>query len=140
MEIRTERLLLRRFRESDRDPFAALKTDRRGMEHFHALLDRAASDDFVDRIEACFASRGYSLWAVEVVGGPAFIGFVGLWNATFEAPCTPTVEVGWRLAASAWGGDTPRRPAPHPWTTASCGVALRRWSRSRPRPITPHGR
>jgi RimJ/RimL family protein N-acetyltransferase len=103
VEIRTERLLLRRFTAADREPFAALNADARVMRHFPGPLDRAASDDFVDRIEACFASHGYSLWAVEVVGGPAFVGFVGLWNATFEAPFTPAVEVGWRLAASAWG-------------------------------------
>jgi RimJ/RimL family protein N-acetyltransferase len=103
MEIRTERLLLRRFTPEDRDPFAALNADPRVMEHFRGPLDRAASDDFADRIEKTFATHGYSLWAVEVVGGLAFIGFVGLWNATFEAPFTPAVEVGWRLAASAWG-------------------------------------
>lgn len=103
MEIRTERLRLRRFRDSDREPFAALNADPRVMEHFRGPLDRAASDDFVDRIEACFATRGYGLWAVEVVGGADFIGFVGLWDATFDAPFTPAVEVGWRLAAHAWG-------------------------------------
>ena len=103
MEIRTERLLLRRFRDSDRTPFAALNADPRVMRHFRGPLDRAASDDFVDRIEEAFATRGHSLWAVEVLGGDAFIGFVGLWVPGFDAPFTPTVEVGWRLAAHAWG-------------------------------------
>ena len=32
-----------------------------------------------------------------------FIGYVGLWPATFPAPFTPAVEVGWRLAADQWG-------------------------------------
>ncbi len=32
-----------------------------------------------------------------------FIGFTGLWPATFEAPFTPAVEVGWRLAQEGWG-------------------------------------
>jgi RimJ/RimL family protein N-acetyltransferase len=103
VEIRTERLLLRRFAHEDREPFAALNADVRVMEHFRAPLDRAASDEFVDRIEASFATHGYGLWAVEVVGGAEFIGFVGLWDATFEAHFTPAVEVGWRLAAHAWG-------------------------------------
>jgi RimJ/RimL family protein N-acetyltransferase len=78
------------------------------MEHFVAPLDRAASDAFVDRIEERRDERGYSLWAIEVADGRAplagrFIGFVGLWDATFAAHFTPTVEVGWRLAAEAWG-------------------------------------
>jgi RimJ/RimL family protein N-acetyltransferase len=33
-----------------------------------------------------------------------FIGFTGLAVPLFEAPFTPAVEVGWRLAKSAWGG------------------------------------
>lgn len=108
MELRTGRLLLRRFREQDRAPFAALNADPRVMEHFVAPLDRAASDAFIDRIEQRRDERGYSLWAVEVTA-PAdplagrFIGFVGLWDAAFDAPFTPAVEVGWRLAADAWG-------------------------------------
>ena len=32
-----------------------------------------------------------------------FIGYIGLWPATFPAPFTPAVEVGWRLAANQWG-------------------------------------
>lgn len=103
VELRTERLRLRRFTDQDREPFAAINADPRVMEHFVAPLDRAASDAFVDRIEQRFERHGSGLWAVEVVGGPRFIGFVGLWDATFDAPFTPAVEVGWRLAADAWG-------------------------------------
>jgi RimJ/RimL family protein N-acetyltransferase len=103
MQIRTERLVLRRFEDADRDRFAAMNSDPRVMEHFVAPLTRAQSDAFIDRIEHRFVDRGYSLWAVDVVDGPGFIGFTGLWDATFEAPFTPAVEVGWRLAAEAWG-------------------------------------
>jgi RimJ/RimL family protein N-acetyltransferase len=38
-----------------------------------------------------------------VVGEADFIGYVGLAEVTFEASFTPAVEVGWRLARSAWG-------------------------------------
>jgi ribosomal-protein-alanine N-acetyltransferase len=31
------------------------------------------------------------------------VGFVGLNPATFDAPFTPAVEVGWRLAREHWG-------------------------------------
>jgi RimJ/RimL family protein N-acetyltransferase len=100
-ELRTERLLLRRWRDADRDPFAALNADPVVMEHFQRPLTRAESDDFVDRIEACFDERGWGLWAVEVVGGPPFVGYVGLWDASYATP--DGVEVGWRLARQAWG-------------------------------------
>jgi RimJ/RimL family protein N-acetyltransferase len=103
VELRTERLRLRRFEDDDREPFAAMNADPEVMEHFVTPMTHAASDAFVDRIEARFAERGYGLWAVEVVDGPRFVGFVGLWDATFEAPFTPAIEVGWRLATDAWG-------------------------------------
>lgn len=101
--LRTERLLLRRWRESDRAPYAALNADPVVMEHFPATLTRAESDAMVDSIETRFDDRGYGLWAVEVVGGPAFIGFVGLSRPGFDAHFTPAVEVGWRLAQEGWG-------------------------------------
>ena len=73
------------------------------MEHFPAPLSREQSGAMVERIEASIESRGFGLWAVEVKGGAPFIGFVGLSVPNFEAHFTPTVEVGWRLAAAHWG-------------------------------------
>ena len=99
----TERLLLRRWEQADRAPFAELNADAEVMREFRAPLDRAASDAFVDRIEASFDSLGYGLWAVEVRATSTFVGFTGLALQTFEAPFNPSVEVGWRLARSAWG-------------------------------------
>lgn len=99
----TPRLLLRRWRREDREPFAALNADPEVMRHFRSPLDRAASDAFVDRIEASFDELGYGLWAVEVAADGRFIGFTGLARQTFPAPFTPCVEVGWRLARDAWG-------------------------------------
>ena len=73
------------------------------MEHFPALLTRAQSDFFVDRIEEKFDVNGYGLWAVEVKATADFIGFVGLNPVPFEAHFTPALEVGWRLDRFAWG-------------------------------------
>jgi RimJ/RimL family protein N-acetyltransferase len=73
------------------------------MEYFPALLSREESDARVDRIETHFEQHGFGLWAAEVIGGAPFIGYVGLWIPAFEAPFTPCVEVGWRLAVEHWG-------------------------------------
>ena len=77
------------------------------MEHFPALLTRAESDAFADRIEAHWRTHGFGLWAVEIVDGDPFVGFVGLAVPRFAPPVAhraePPVEVGWRLARSAWG-------------------------------------
>lgn len=102
-ELRTDRLLLRRWRPSDRAPFAELNADPRVMEHFPATMTREESDALIDRIEGYFDRHGYGLWALEVAETGTFIGFTGLIPQTFEAHFTPAVEVGWRLAAHAWG-------------------------------------
>lgn len=102
-ELRTERLLLRGWRAGDLEPFAALNADSEVMEHFPATLTRAQSDAMADRVRAHLTEHGWGLWAVEVVDGPAFVGFVGLARPAFEAHFTPAVEIGWRLARPAWG-------------------------------------
>jgi RimJ/RimL family protein N-acetyltransferase len=102
-ELRTERLVLRAWRTEDRESFAALNADPVVMEYYPSTLTRAESDAFVERIEAGFARRGWGLWAVEVAGGAAFIGYVGFAYADFPAAFTPAVEIGWRLAAGYWG-------------------------------------
>jgi RimJ/RimL family protein N-acetyltransferase len=102
-ELRTERLLLRRWRDDDRGRFAALNADDAVTEFLPAQLTRAESDAFVDRIEAGFEQNGFGLWAVEVPGESPFIGFVGLSRPSFDAHFTPAVEIGWRLAAEHWG-------------------------------------
>ncbi len=99
----TDRLVLREFTDADRAPFAAMNADPVVMAHFPEPYDRARSDGFVDRIGACWAERGWGLWALELRRSGEFLGYTGLWPAEFEAPFTPAVEVGWRLAASHWG-------------------------------------
>jgi RimJ/RimL family protein N-acetyltransferase len=94
---------LRRWRHSDREPFARLNADPETMRHFVRPLTREESDALVDRIERRFDERGYGLWAVERREDSAFLGFVGLAYQTFEAAFTPCVEVGWRLDKFAWG-------------------------------------
>jgi RimJ/RimL family protein N-acetyltransferase len=98
--LSTKRLTLRRWRDDDRAPFAALNVDPAVMEFFVAPLTRAQSDDFVDRIEAHFDAHGWGLWAVEVADSETFIGYVGLWTPNWN---TDLVEVGWRLAWESWG-------------------------------------
>ncbi len=101
--LRSERLVLRAWRESDRAPFADLNADARVTRFLGPPLERAASDALVDRIEAHFAAHGFGLWAVEALGVADFIGFVGLSIPRFAAHFTPCVEIGWRLAAAYWG-------------------------------------
>lgn len=101
--LTTERLVLRRWRESDREPFAALNADPVVMEHFASTIDTAASNSSVDRFDALWDEQGWGLWAIEVPGVADFVGFTGLMIPTFEAPFMPCVEIGWRLDKQHWG-------------------------------------
>lgn len=80
-----------------------MNADPRVMEHFPATMSREESDALIDRVDGYFDRHGYGLWALEVASTGAFIGFTGLIPQTFEAHFTPAVEVGWRLARTAWG-------------------------------------
>jgi RimJ/RimL family protein N-acetyltransferase len=101
--LRTERLVLREWRDEDLDPFAALNADPEVMQFMPKLLSR---DECVARIQSIrdhFREHGFGLWAVEILDATPFAGFVGLNIPRFEAPFMPCVEIGWRLARAAWG-------------------------------------
>jgi len=99
--LRTERLVLRQWVDSDREPYAALNADAETMRYFPSLLSREESDAMVGRMQAGLERNGWGLWAVEHDG--EFLGFTGLAVPAFEAHFTPAVEIGWRFARSAWG-------------------------------------
>lgn len=103
-EIRTERLIMRRWRDTDREPFAELNGDAETMEFFASTMDRAASDALVDRIEQGFEQHGFGLWAVELASTAEFIGLTGLnlIPAAVPIPVAGGTEVGWRLRKSFW--------------------------------------
>jgi RimJ/RimL family protein N-acetyltransferase len=101
--IRTDRLLLRRWRDEDLVPFAEMNSDPEVMTYMTALLDRRDSDALAARIREQFEQRHFGLWAVEIPEVASFIGYVGLSVPRFTAAFTPCVEVGWRLARAHWG-------------------------------------
>jgi RimJ/RimL family protein N-acetyltransferase len=100
--LRTDRLVMRRWRDADREPFAALNADPYTMRFFPSTLDRAASDTLVDRLEERFESQGFGLWALEIASTGQFIGFTGLNPMPNDVPGAGGMEVGWRLARDAW--------------------------------------
>ncbi|MGI5348167.1 GNAT family N-acetyltransferase [Streptomyces sp. CA-250714] len=101
-QLRTERLLLRDWRESDLAPWAEMNADPEVREHFPGLLSREESDASVARFQADLKRRGWGWWAAEVRATGEFIGFAGLDPVEEELP-VEGVEAGWRLARTAWG-------------------------------------
>lgn len=101
--LRTERLLLRRWTDEDREPFAEINADAEVMRYRFAPLSRHESDDLIDEIEARFDQHGFGLWAVERTHDRRLLGFTGLAISDFDAPFCPAVDIGWTLARDAWG-------------------------------------
>ena len=102
-ELRSERLLLRKWRESDRLPFRQLNADPRVMEFFPEPLTAEASDALFDRAQQHFSRHAFGPFAVELLNTNSFNGFIGLSVPAFDAHFMPAVEIGWRLAFEHWG-------------------------------------
>jgi RimJ/RimL family protein N-acetyltransferase len=101
-ELKTERLLLRQWRESDMPPWAAMNADPAVREFFPQVLTDEQSAGSVAAFRAELAERGWGWWAVEVIATGEFAGFAGLDPVDEELPFGG-VEIGWRLARAAWG-------------------------------------
>lgn len=94
------RLVLRPWRlPEDLDPLFALNGDPAVMRFFANPHDRAESDAWGGRMAAHFAQHGWGFWVAELPGVTPLAGVVGLLNVSFDAPFTPAVEIGWRIAA-----------------------------------------
>jgi RimJ/RimL family protein N-acetyltransferase len=98
----TDRLILRRWKDADRAPFAELNGDPETLVYFPSTLSREESDAFVDRIEARFERSGFGLWALEVRQTGEFIGYTGLAPVGEGVPNPDGMEIGWRLVRPAW--------------------------------------
>lgn len=101
-DIATSRLILRAWRDDDLPEFAAMNADPEVMKYYPRTYNRVESDGLVARVRDHIAQHGFGFWAVEAPGVAPFVGFTGLWTAEFEAPFTPCVEIGWRLARRFW--------------------------------------
>jgi RimJ/RimL family protein N-acetyltransferase len=88
---------------ADLIPFAALNVHPAVVELLGSSPTRAESDAMVGRFSAELEREGWGLWAVEVAGGPPFIGLVGLHRVRPAIPCAPAVEMAWRLHPDHWG-------------------------------------
>lgn len=100
--IETERLILRAFRDEDREAFAALNADPRVGDWLGGVSDRVQSDAMIDRINAHIAQHGFGLWAAERKADGRLVGMIGL-RILDETPPGPGIEIGWRLAPDAQG-------------------------------------
>mgnify|MGYP001604089664 CR=1 FL=1 len=96
--LRTPRLLLREYRQSDFDAFAAFHETPRS--HFiGGPLTREMAWRGLAAHLGHWALRGYGFWAVEEAASGRFCGHVGLWYPEGW----PAPEIGWVMMAEAEG-------------------------------------
>lgn len=100
--IETERLLLRPWRDADREPFYRITSDPRVMEFFPAIPTRQESHALVDRCQQHLHAHGFTFFAAELKEAARLIGFIGLAHTPLETHFTPCVEIGWRLGCEYW--------------------------------------
>lgn len=75
LEFETQRLLLRQWKPTDREPWAELNADPGVMAHFPALLTREQSDALAERCQQSIEERGWGPWATEAAHGALYMGF-----------------------------------------------------------------
>ena len=103
MEIRTDRLLLRQFRDDDLLSLSKINGDPMVMEFIGPPLNDDQSDAMFARSRLSWNENGFGKFAVELPGENDFIGYVGLAIPPFQSHFTPCVEIGWRLTSQYWG-------------------------------------
>jgi RimJ/RimL family protein N-acetyltransferase len=105
MLLETERLILRRWTESDLTPLAAIHADPEVMTWLgDGPLSRKLSDAYAWRCDEHFQQNGFGPWAVERREDGTLIGVTGLRRVLWDDhPMAPSVEITWRQARFAWG-------------------------------------
>ena len=101
-EVRTERLLLRRWRDEDAEPLAAIYAQPEFLEHMPPL-DLEGTRAQIERFRRDWRRDGFSLWAAEELATGRLVGRIGLMRHHDWTPGGEPVEVGWTLDRAVWG-------------------------------------
>ena len=102
--LETERLIIRNWKEQDRDLFYFINSNDKVMEFFPFRRDRAASDKMMDDLKQKIEKNGYGFTALEIKETCQCIGFCGLADFLADEDLAVNgVEIGWRLAPQYWG-------------------------------------
>lgn len=103
MMIHTERLILRRWLDSDLDALTAINDDPAVYQWLAGPFTREMNAASIKRQQGFQAEHAFCYWAVEEKASGQLIGMAGLMPVTFDAGFLPAVEIGWRLSPSFQG-------------------------------------
>ncbi|MFC5719315.1 GNAT family N-acetyltransferase [Streptomyces gamaensis] len=101
----TPRLTLRRWREDDVEPMAAIHADPEVMRWIGdgSVRDRDQTAAGIAGWERDWEEWGLGLFAVELRESRQLAGFAGLSVPGFLPEILPAVEIGWRFGRPYWG-------------------------------------
>ena len=102
MIINTPRLRLRSWQESHRNAFADMHSHLEVMHDYCGVLNRAESDEKLDRYIATYEQHGYCREAVRTSGERVVIETTVM-PVSSSHPLGAHLDIGWRLVRSAWG-------------------------------------
>lgn len=104
-EIRTPRLLLRRWTDDDLAPMAEINADPQVMRWIDdgSVLGLDETAEEIERWEDEWDDEGFGLFAVELLASGELAGFAGLSVPGFLPELASEVAISWRLGTPFWG-------------------------------------
>lgn len=104
--IKTKRLIMRDWKQSDIPEFVRMNMDRDVRRYFPNVLSAQVSEKLAVEIQKDIEDRGFGLFAVERRDTGEFIGFTGLQvleeDGPFRLEMLPGIEIGWRFSKKHW--------------------------------------
>jgi RimJ/RimL family protein N-acetyltransferase len=101
--IETERLILRTWRDADREPYADIMVHAEVGKWLGGPFSREQAYERVARFTANLADAGLGRLAIERKSDGRLIGHCGLAHTPDTPPIPVGIEIGWALAPDAWG-------------------------------------
>ena len=102
--LETPRLILREWKDSDRNLFREINADSKVMEFFPFRRSHAESDEALEKVNDMIRLSGFGFYALELKATAEPIGFCGIAPTNLDGVFPlGTMEIGWRLATRFWG-------------------------------------
>jgi RimJ/RimL family protein N-acetyltransferase len=99
LQLATPRLLLRRWQDRDRTPFALINADPIVMTYFAAPMSPTETDEAIARYNTQLTRDGFTMFAAEETATGELLGIIGMQTMHTIVPnlTQPAIEIGWRL-------------------------------------------
>lgn len=101
--IKTERLILRPFREKDTEAFASFTADPEVMHFYPDVQTREQAEQWLQSCNERFEKNGFHMMAVERKSDGALLGLAGCGRLPYDVPGPSDVEAGWLFGKQYWG-------------------------------------